>query len=357
MPILKKAKKEKKPKKEKRKNQENQEGQEKAKKAGGKKKLLLIPVALILIAAAAFAVVRFVLPRFVGGDGDEKKPTVLETYTIGEASGAGKSSGAGDGSGSEESPGVDSAPAIDTVLEEGEGVLLAKRGPEWLKKLDVSGGKDKDAEEDGSAEKEEEPKETEERYTYIYEMTNYAAVVDRYLDVMLGSEQGFSLVDETYLIQEDRPELSDEEGALMLARASVQEGHIFQVVIGWSQATGNLAVRVSAPEGALKKPEKPNASGPEQIQAASITEQLETLKGMTPKQLALSGSSMDEYDIYPMEGFVNIDGNYCRRFTIYEKGQSSDIASIIFLSGDQQHVYRMDVDDNSIITELKQTRP
>ena len=43
----------------------------------------------------------------------------------------------------------------------------------------------------------------------------------------------------------------------------------------------------------------------------------------------------------------------CRRFHIYEAGDSYSLAGIIFLSGDQQHVYRMDPDDNTIITELK----
>ena len=70
-------------------------------------------------------------------------------------------------------------------------------------------------------------------------------------------------------------------------------------------------------------------------------------------ELALPGSSMSEYDIYPIEGFVKIDGMDCRRFHIYEAGDSYSLAGIIFLSGDQQHVYRMDPDDNTIITELK----
>ena len=62
---------------------------------------------------------------------------------------------------------------------------------------------------------------------------------------------------------------------------------------------------------------------------------------------------MSDNDIYPVEAFVTIDGQLCRRFNIYEVGKSGDIAGIIFYSGDMQHLYRMDPDDNSIITELK----
>lgn len=288
---------------------EKKEKKEKTGKKGGKKKLLILLLGLLLVAAAAAAVVLLVLPRLVGEDDglpkDEVPKKGLESYTIGE----------------------DSAASLDTLLEEGEGTLLALRGP----------GKPKGDE-----------STVEERYTYIYELESYAEIVDRYLDAMMEGEQPFSLVDESYLILEERPELADAEGALILARPSVQEGHVFQLVIGWSQASNNLAVRASVPEGALHKPEKK----PE-FQAATVREQLDTLEAMRPEQLTLSGTSMSEYDIYPVEGFVNINGYPCRRFNFYERGSSGDIAGIIFLSGDQQHIFRMDVEDNTIITELK----
>ena len=88
--------------------------------------------------------------------------------------------------------------------------------------------------------------------------------------------------------------------------------------------------------------------------AAHITpRQLDALEQLTPAQLTLPGDSMSAYEIYPIEGFVTIDGNLCRRFNFYDKEKPGDIAGIIFYSGDMQHTYRMDVDDNTIITELK----
>lgn len=290
--------------------QEEQKGKKGKKK--GKKKLLLIPVALMIVAAIAAAAVLFVLPRF-GIDllnRGEKEPPLeepipkkgVQAYTFGE----------------------DTIPSLDTILEEGEGALLAIRStPEQSK-----------AEEEG-------------RLTYIYELNGYAAIVDRYLDMALGDEQGFSLVDENYVLQEERPELEDAEGALMIAKTSATEGRVFQLAIGWSETTNMLGVRVSAPEAQLREPEK------EEPKSASLSEQLATIREMEPSKLALSGRSMAEYDIYPIEGFVTVDGILCRRFNIYEAGKSGKLSSIIFLSGDQQHVFRMDVNDNSIITELK----
>lgn len=284
---------------------------EKTGKKGGKKILILL-LALVLLAGGAFAVVRFGLPMLGGGSSDEEGAPPkkgLEAYTIGE----------------------DTVASIDTLLEEGEGELIAVRGP----------GKRK-TKEDASA-----SVELGERYTYIYELEGYAGVMDRYLDFLLG-DGGFSLVDESYLVLEDRPELEDKEGALVVAKGSVQEGHVFQLAIGWSQASGNLAVRVASPEGALHYPEKQQEPKP-----ASVREQLDSLENMKPSQLTLDGNSMGEYDIYPVQGFVNIDGHDCRRFNFYEKDETGDLIGIIFYSGDMQHVYRMDVDDNSIITELK----
>lgn len=307
-------KKEKKPKKEK---------AEKTGK-GGKKKLLLIPIVLVAVAALAAVVVLFVLPKFgiqlLGGAdsgdssqvGDPLPKKGLTAYTVGE----------------------DTVASLDTVIEEGEGELIANRGPGKRRTM-----------EDGSG-------EVQERYTYIYEMESFAPVVDRYLDLMLG-EEGFSLVDEEYLIQEERPELEDAEGALILAKASVVEGHIFQIVIGWSQASANLAVRVSAPEGALRHPEPENGGGvyipPE---PASLEEHLDQLMSVPPSRLGLKGESMEEYEVYAMVGFVSVDGIDCRRFTVYSRENPGTIEGIFLISADQQHFYELDPETNTV-TELR----
>lgn len=238
------------PKKKKKTAAEGEEPQEgKKKKKKGKKKLLLIPVALILVAAVAAAVILLILPRFgINLLGDkEQEPQIeepipkkgVEAYTVGE----------------------DTVASLDTILEEGEGELLALRTtPEQSK-----------AEEEG-------------RHTYIYEVNGNAAIVNRYLDLVLSGEVGFSLVDENYVIQEERPELVDEEGALMVAKASAVEGKVFQMAIGWSLENNMLAVRISVPEAQLRKPEKVEPPKP-----ASLSEQLDTIQTMHPSELGLSG--------------------------------------------------------------------
>lgn len=304
-------------------NVENEENT--GKKKGGKKKLLLIPVALVLVAAIAAAAVFFVLPRF-GIDLLHKELTPeeqieepipkkgVETYVVG----------------------ADSVPSLDTILEEGDGELIALRSP-GKSKGDSSGGVD-------------------DRFTYIYELNSFADIMNRYLDVMMGSEQGFYITDESYVVQEERPELQDAEGVLILARnAAVAEGEeaetsrVFQLVIGWSQSSANLAVRVSTAEGKISFPKK--ETEPDKTQEpSSVSMQMEQLRGMSPAHLGLSGDSMDQYTIFPVDGFVKVDGMDCRRFNVYESSNPGSIAGVYLFSVEGDHVYVLDPNTNSVST-------
>lgn len=310
----------KKAKKAKTANVENEEST--GKKKGGKKNLFVILIALVLVAAVAVAAVLFVLPKFgiqlLGGGGDssaeieEPLPKKgIEVYTVGE----------------------DSAPSLDTILEEGDGELLALRSPKKKKGDDSSGVSD--------------------RFTYIYELNSFADVMDRYLDVLMDSENGFYITDETYLVQEERPELQDAEGALILARnATVAEGEepqVFQLVIGWSQASANLAVRVSDTPGQISFPKKEKEENKQQ-EPSSVSMQMEQLRGMEPAHLGLAGTSMEDYTIFPVDGFVKVNEQDCRRFNIYEKDNPGSIAGTYFFSVDQQHIYVLNPSDNTVST-------
>ena len=295
------------------------------KKKGGKKKLLLIPIALVLVAGIAAAAVLVVLPKFginllgdTSEDPNEPEPLPkngIELYEIGE----------------------DSVPALDTILEEGEGALIALRKPGRYFT-------------DGS-------NEVEERFTYIYELVGFADIMNRYLDLVMGSEHGFYITDENYVVQEERPELQDVAGALILARnAAVAEGEepgqneVFQLVIGWSEASANLAVRVSTAPGKISFPKKEEEGGSKAQEPSSVSLQMEQLRNMSPAHLGLSGSSMDNYTIFPVDGFVKVNGEDCRRFNIYENNRPGTIAGTYFFSVDQEHIYVLNPSDNSVHT-------
>ena len=76
--------------------------------------------------------------------------------------------------------GEDATVSLDTVMEEGEGTILSI----------------------------EEPDEKKEQMSYIYTYDGAetpSPVVDRYLDVLLGEEEGFVLVDQSHNILSERP--------------------------------------------------------------------------------------------------------------------------------------------------------
>ena len=196
----------------------------------------------------------------------------------------------------------------------------------------------------------------DDRFTYIYELNSFADIMNRYLDVMMGSEQGFYITDESYVVQEERPELQDAEGVLILARnAAVAEGEeaetsrVFQLVIGWSQSSANLAVRVSTAEGKISFPKK--ETEPDKTQEpSSVSMQMEQPRGMSPAHLGLSGDSMDQYTIFPVDGFVKVDGMDCRRFNVYESSNPGSIAGVYLFSVEGDHVYVLDPNTNSVST-------
>ena len=243
----------------------------------------------------------------------------------------------------------DATISLDTLLEEGEGALIAFRKPDPANKSEGSSS---------SASSSAEPDPGVPTYTYIYDVASPAAIVDRYLDAVLGGEEKFVLVDETFLHLEERPVLEDAVGSVTIARASVQEGHVFQMVIGWSDASA-LTFRTSAPEGKIHEPEKNPGGGlgSEVIETVPVTAQIEKIKGMSPSQLGLDGESMEEYEIFPVEGFVKVDGLDCRRFNLYRRMESGgghypDLEGIIMLSADQEHIYWLDPESNAV-TELR----
>lgn len=326
-------------KKKKKDLEEGEELQDKKGKKGKKKLLLVIPVLAAAAAAVIFLDIGGLGSKLGFGKGDSSEEEVPEdpgVYTI-----------EGD---TEETQ--DTTISLDSILEEGEGVRVSARGPE---EVTIKSAPAADA--SGSASTSEEAPEEDEgvtvlQSTYIYDVSAPSVVVGRYLDAVLGGEEDFSLIDDTNLVQDERPELTDSVGAVKLARPSVREGHLFQIVIGWSEAS-SLTVRVSVPEGALQYP----AVDRPVLDPASLPQQMDQLKAMSPSELGLPGDSMDEYEIYPGEGFVMVDGTPCRKFNIYRRQGSgevhyTDIVGIFLFSGDQQHIYRLDTDTN-VVTTLK----
>lgn len=223
--------------------------------------------------------------------------------------------------------------------------------------------------------------------TYTYDgLTDSGSAAAAYVGQLLGAEPQFFVVDETFM-KTDRPDFSTPEGAVFLARAIVEEteeeesegapeeagpeepgaavppegapeetpGRLLTVAISWSE--GTCIVVADEAEGIITDPPEPDPVEP--VQSMSLLEAVDYLSGLQPAALGLPGASMEDYQVFALDGAVMVDGKPCMRLRIYEldeQGRVAEIAGSYFLSGDGRRLYRMDTDSNTI-TELEGVLP
>ena len=264
-------------------------GSKGAKKSKKKILLILIPCLLLLIAAAVAAFLFF---------GKSRPPKSPDAYEIGE----------------------NSAPSLDLFLGEAVGTLV---------KID------KPTEEDPN------------HYVYHYDqILDSLGVVRMYYSQLILPEQGFTLVDETFLPSEEEPNWDRMTGELILVRPAVEEGQLFRLIIAYTTEQV-CTVDVSCFEGAIQKPPEPE--DPEKApapKAATLVEQVDHMFTYTPTQLGLEGRDLHEYKVFPVEGIMSVDGRACRQFNIYQLAQTekniSAIAGTYLLTLDLQNIYMLD---------------
>lgn len=228
------------------------------------------------------------------GGGD--KPVAPEQYQIGE----------------------DTAPAL--ALEEGVGEL---------KKLDSTGDKEG-----------EEPS-----YTYTYAaLTEPGSVAGTYATLLTEGEGSFTVVDEDWE-ETDLPDFTQAEGSVRLAEPSAEEGKLLEIDLTWSE--DQCVVTVTQPSGRLTlRPVEP----------MTLEEAINYVRGYTPEDLGLGGSSMSNYSIYPRPGEVLVDGNACLALDVYSMdnpGSTNHIMGTIFVTGDKAHIYHLDPESGSVKELLK----
>lgn len=229
--------------------------------------------------------------------------------------------------------------------------------------------------------------------TYTYEgLTDSGAAASAYVSQLSSAEPRFFVVDETFM-KTDRPDFSAEEGFVLLARVIVEEDseeesdkepepedeqepegeseaaapltpeeepaveldRLLTVAISWSK--GVCVVVADETEGIITDPPEPEPEEP--VQSMSLLEAVDYLSGLQPSALGLPGSSMDNYQVFALDGAVMVDGRPCMRLRIYEldeQGVVSEIAGSYFLSGNGQHLYQQDMETNAI-TELEGVLP
>lgn len=344
-----------------------QEADQEPGKGGGKKKklLLLIPIVLALLAALAYFVI---IPRFFSKEKEpepepEPEPiTAPVTYQMGQTAVPALPAWGADVLVYLEDPPEPPAPESE---EDGEAGKDEDGKPEDGKSEKDSQPEEKDGEdgeadqEDGEAEGEEE-KQAEEpaeppvitAVRYRYEgYTDYRELLMGYAAFMTTPDVGFSFVDDTLvrLKEEQHPIMTTHRGVVTLARNAVDEadaGKAMTIQLEWTDT--NCFVTVDTPEGRVKDPPPP----PTANAAASMTlmEAMDFVNSLDPADLGLSGSSMEEYTIYAMDGAVMIDNIPCMHLNVYDDNATGTnvVAGQYFMSSDGQHIYLLHPDTNTV---------
>jgi len=328
-----------------------EEGQEPKKK----KPLILLLIPPLVIAAAAAIIFFVVLPK-LNGDADadpeatasaEPEPPALPT----------------------EIPIGDDVSIVGMVLEADESQAQAVKG---------------------------------KRVTYTYTNLNDAGkAASTYAGQLAGESPSFSVVDEEFVRQREKPDYTTEEGMVLLARdapvvepaktdaaaegsaapeevQAAVEGllagggtgfstgllepiptpepeepvtYVHTVRITWSP--GTCVVTADEEVGKVTSPPVNNTlpAG----QSLSIRGAVRRLQEMDPAKLGLEGESMDEYELIPMDATEMVNGGACINIYVYNShnaAQSNEFIGSYLMSIDGLHLYRLDPITGEVV-ELK----
>lgn len=342
-----KAPKEKKPKKEKppkekkpkkpKKGQapEGQEGEAPQENGKGKKRRLnpvFLIVSAAVIVAAAVIVVLFVLPRLRGGgDGPDAEATV------------------------EPQP-----PVLPTELPVGDEIV-----PGMTLEADESEAKAVLAK--------------TITYTYI-DLVDAGKVAETYVGQLRSADPSFSVVDEEFVRILEVPDYTTAEGMVLMARnlpvpepeapaeseapkesepaesdepagsgqpeaspapaAEEPVRMVLTVRITWSE--GQCVVTADEAEGTVTSP--PRTQQTPASSSVTIRGAQARLEGMTPAELGLSGETMENYTVFPMDGVEMVNGVACITLYVYSDKNSqngNEFMGSYLMSIDGLHLYRV----------------
>ena len=271
-----------------------------------KKKIIIAASAVVVIAAAVAAI--FLL-------GGEKEAPIPESYSV-----FGR-----------EYPAMTTEKAPETQKEDGE-------------KDEEASKEDEEPEDEPKSEKEEwvEAQEKALPETYHYTgITEPQTIANAYAK-KLTEEYGFECVDEE-LRKAELPKTEEAAGEIYLAYKMADPKEILKTHLTWDDQ--NCTVTFAVVEGEIQQ---------EQTLMSSM-EVMDYIKSLPPKKLGLEGDSMENYNVYTLDGGVLVDGEPCIRVNIYRPMDdigTNEIAGCYFISSIGKRIYRQDIETKKIV-ELK----
>jgi hypothetical protein len=161
-----------------------------------------------------------------------------------------------------------------------------------------------------------------------------------YLETLTDEENGFRVVDEE-LVEAETPDLTAEEGSVYLAKAASEEGQVCVMLLEWAEDTCTITLNVQ--EGTIQE-----APPTEKL---NLTTAVEYLESLPPDAIGLEGSSMDQYQIYAVDGVIFVDGNPCLHLKVYRSDnpeKTNEVSGDFLLTGDKRHLFSLDAVNGTV---------
>lgn len=191
--------------------------------------------------------------------------------------------------------------------------------------------------------------------------------VSDYVDLLTSSEYSFGVVNSLGQMI-DPPDFTAEKGLLVLSRGNLHTKKMLRFTIEWepnectvsvyrvdalpARTDPNEPIREISPTGeviTVENPNKPSSGG------KAADDIVTTFENMTPAELGLPGESMDEYNVYYVDGQVLVNDEPCSRVRIYVTGypEETNVFMGTFLMGSSSgRIYQHDTDTDEM-TEIR----
>lgn len=175
------------------------------------------------------------------------------------------------------------------------------------------------------------------------------AAAQSYKEFLTSEEQGYLLIDgETGELAEE-PDFTADTGSILLEKESSEEGKLISVGLEWKKK--NCTVTVGIAEGELPKLETVEP----EVNTMNLIEIVDFVSRLSPTDLGLEGSSMDDYEVYAIGGAVLVDNRSCIQVNVYSKEEvgSNSIKGEYLLTPDGAHIYELDEDQGKVVELTK----
>lgn len=176
----------------------------------------------------------------------------------------------------------------------------------------------------------EESTGEDDAVTYVYSgLSNGGEIAEKYTQALESDQQCTIATDSE---TSGAPDFTASSGQALAAKELEDSDQLFLLTIQWDETSCSVTPSLADADAMPQ---------PQEEQSITLDDATAFLEALSPSQLELSGSSMDEYLVYPQEGTVFLDDQPCLLLNVYtatdHQYQSSYLLTVPALQ-----VYKLD---------------